>query len=102
MLNSTVENMFKHDGKTVKIIGKTRIKTYQDLYMQLSQLQKEKEIPIHSDYLGDNELAQTIYEKKYYLNPARSFSFSPILLFLLKNMHKKTACNRKCWSIYSC
>ena len=44
MLNSTVENMFKHDGKTVKILGKTRIKTYHDLYMQLSQLQKEKAI----------------------------------------------------------
>ena len=49
MSNTAVENMFTHDGKTVKIIGKTRNKTYQDLYMQLSQLQKEKEIPVHED-----------------------------------------------------
>ena len=67
MSNSTVENMFKHKGKTVTIIGKTRIKTYRDLYLQLSDLQKNKEIPIHSDYLGDNDLAKNIYKKKYYL-----------------------------------
>ena len=63
MLNTAVKNMFKYDGKTVKIIGKTRIKTYHDLYMQLSQLQKEKAIPLHGNYLGDNELAQNIYKK---------------------------------------
>ena len=45
MSNIAVENMFKHKGKTVNIIGKTRIKTYQDLYSQLSNLQKNKEIP---------------------------------------------------------
>jgi len=59
--------MFKHEGKTVNIMGKTRVKTYQELYMRLSQLQKEKEIPVHGDYLGDNELAQNIYKKKYFL-----------------------------------
>lgn len=67
MSNSAVENMFKHKGKTVTIIGKTRIKTYRDLYLQLSDLQKNKEIPVHSDYLGDNDLAKNIYKKKYYL-----------------------------------
>ena len=68
MSNTAVENMFTHDGKTVKIIGKARIKTYHGLYMQLSQLQKEKEISIHDNYLGNNELAQNLYKKKYYLN----------------------------------
>ena len=67
MSNTAVENMFSHDGKTVKIIGKARVKTYHDLYMQLSQLQKEKEILIHNNYLGNNELAQNLYKKKYYL-----------------------------------
>ena len=67
MSNSAVEKMFKHKGKTVTIIGKTRIKTYRDLYLQLSDLQKNKEIPIHSNYLGDNDLANNIYKKKYYL-----------------------------------
>ena len=63
MSNRAVENMFKHKGKTVTIIGKTRIKTYRDLYLQLSDLQKNKEIPIHGDYLGNNDLAQNIYKK---------------------------------------
>ena len=67
MSNRAVENMFQHKGKTVNIIGKTRIKTYRDLYLQLSDLQKNKEIPIHEDYLGNNDLAQNIYKKKYYL-----------------------------------
>ena len=67
MSNSAVETMFQHKGKTVTIIGKTRIKTYRDLYLQLSDLQKNKEIPVHSDYLGDNDLAINIYKKKYYL-----------------------------------
>ena len=67
MLYRAVEDMFKHKGKTVNILGKTRVKTYHDLYIQLSELQKAKEIPVHGDYLGDNELAQNIYKKKYYL-----------------------------------
>ena len=72
MSNKAVENMFKHTGKTVNIIGKTRVKTYQDLYAQLSDLQKNKEIPIHGDYLGDNDLSQNIYKKKYYLKDLNS------------------------------
>ncbi|SVB83328.1 uncharacterized protein METZ01_LOCUS236182, partial [marine metagenome] len=67
MSNKAINSMFKHEGKTVNIMGKTRVKTYQELYMRLSQLQKEKEIPVHGDYLGDNELAQNIYKKKYFL-----------------------------------
>ena len=66
MSNRAVKDMFKHKGKTVNIMGKTRVKTYQDLYMQLSELQKEQEIPVHHDYLGTNELAQNIYKKKGY------------------------------------
>ena len=67
MSNTAIENMFKHQGKTVNVIGKSRVKTYKDLFTQLSQLQKEKELPVHNDYLGDNELAQNIYKKKYFL-----------------------------------
>ena len=52
MSNRAVENMFKHTGKTVNIIGKTRIKTYQDLYVQLSDMQKDKQIPIHGDLIN--------------------------------------------------
>jgi len=72
MSNKAVNDMFTSKGKTVNIIGKTRVKTYRDLYLQLSDLQKNKEIPVHDDYLGDNELAQNIYKKKYYLKDLSS------------------------------
>ncbi len=72
MSNRAVENMFKHTGKTVNIIGKTRINTYRDLYADLSNLQKNKEVPVHSNYLGNNDLAINIYKKKYYLKNLNS------------------------------
>ena len=61
-----IENMFKYQGKTTKVIGSTRTKTYKELYDHISSLQGNK-LPYDGNYLGDNELAQTIYEKKYYL-----------------------------------
>jgi ribonucleoside-diphosphate reductase alpha chain len=61
-----IENMFKHQGKTTKVIGTPRTKTYKELYDHISSLQGNK-LPFNGNYLGDNELAQTIYEKKYYL-----------------------------------
>ena len=64
--------MFKHRGKTVNIIGKTRVKTYRDLYRQLSELQEKNEIPVHDNYLGDNVLAQNLYKKKYFIKDLNS------------------------------
>ena len=61
-----IENMFKHQGKTTKVIGTSRTKTYKELYDYISSLQGNR-LPFNGKYLGDNELAQTIYEKKYYL-----------------------------------
>ena len=62
-----IEKMFIHDGKTPKRIGPTRTKIYKELYSYISEKQKTKELPFHGNYLDDNELAQNIYEKKYYL-----------------------------------
>ena len=61
-----IDNMFKYQGKTARVIGTTRTKTYKELYEYISSLQGNK-LPFNGDYLGDNELAQNIYEKKYYL-----------------------------------
>ncbi|MBC8256700.1 MAG: adenosylcobalamin-dependent ribonucleoside-diphosphate reductase [Candidatus Marinimicrobia bacterium] len=66
------EDMFKHRGKTVNIIGKTRIKTYRDLYRQLTELQENNELPVHDNYLGDNVLAQNLYKKKYFIKDLNS------------------------------
>ena len=62
-----VKKMFDYEGKTTKLIGHTRTKTYNELYDHISLKQENKELPFHGDYLGDNELAQNIYEKKYFL-----------------------------------
>jgi len=64
---SKIEQMFDVQGKTKKIIGSSRTQTYKEVYNHLSEKQKNNELPIHENYLGDNELAQTIYEKKYFL-----------------------------------
>jgi len=62
----SINNMFKHQGKTTRVIGPTRTKAYRELHDHISSLQGNK-LPFHGNYLGDNELAQNIYEKKYYL-----------------------------------
>jgi ribonucleoside-diphosphate reductase alpha chain len=72
MSNRHFEDMFNHQGKTVNIIGKTRVKTYRDLYRQLTGLQEKKVIPVHDNYLGDNVLAQNLYKKKYFIKDLNS------------------------------
>ena len=72
MSNRHFEDMFRHQGKTVNIIGKTRVKTYRDIYRQLSELQDKNEIPVHDNYLGDNVLAQNLYKKKYFIKDLNS------------------------------
>ncbi len=59
--------MFEHRGKTTRIIGEPRIKIYRELYEYISNLQQEGELAVHTDYLGGNELAQNIYNKKYFV-----------------------------------
>ena len=62
-----INDMFKHQGKTSKLIGSQRLKSYQYAYNHISNMQKENKLPTHKNYLGDNELAKSIYENKYYL-----------------------------------
>lgn len=62
-------DMFKYDGKFTKMTGKKNLKQYQNLYLMLKKKQNNHEIPVHpeNDYLGKNELARNIYEKKYFI-----------------------------------
>ena len=64
---SEYQKMFNYNGKTTKLIGSTRTKIYNEMYDHLSQKQLNNELPYHGNYLGDNELAKNIYEKKYFL-----------------------------------
>jgi len=62
-------DMFKHQGKFTKLAGKKNIKNYQNLYLMLKKKQNSGEVPVHPDgnYLGGNDLAKNIYEKKYFV-----------------------------------
>jgi len=62
-----IANMFNHKGKTTKLIGETRAQAYLETYQHLTKLQEKNELPYDGNYLGDNELAQNIYQKKYFL-----------------------------------
>jgi len=59
--------MFSHTGKTVNLIGKKRISSYKKLYNHIEDLQEKNIVKTHENYLDDNELAQNIYAKKYYV-----------------------------------
>jgi len=59
--------MFSHTGKTVNLIGKKRISAYKKLYNHIESLQEKNIVKTHENYLDDNELAQNIYSKKYYV-----------------------------------
>ena len=69
---SEILKMFEHEGKTTKVIGKSRTKIYKSIYNHLSSMQG-KDLPVHENYLGDNELAETIYAQKYYLKSKINF-----------------------------
>ena len=64
---SKIEQMFDYEGKTKKVIGDTKAQAYKEVYQHISDKQKNNELSIHKNYLGDNELAKSIYEKKYFL-----------------------------------
>ena len=55
--------MFSHDGKSVKLIGKKRINTYKKLYEYIEELQDKNIVKTHENYLDDNELAQIFIQK---------------------------------------
>ncbi len=62
-------DMFKYEGKFTKHTGKKNLKTYQNLYLMLRKKQNSRELPVHpeNNYLGGNDLAKNIYEKKYFV-----------------------------------
>ena len=62
-----IDVMFKHEGKASKLIGTQRLKAYESAYRHITQMQDNETLEVSDNYLGDNELAKNIYEKKYYL-----------------------------------
>ena len=62
-----MNDMFTNQGKPVKLIGKKNVTIYQELFNYISECQKNGDLPFDGSYLGESELAQKIYKKKYYL-----------------------------------
>ena len=62
-----IDVMFQYEGKASKLIGTQRLNAYESAYRHLTKMQKSGDLPTSDNYLGDNELAKNIYEKKYYL-----------------------------------
>jgi ribonucleotide reductase alpha subunit len=65
-------DMFAHKSKLASIIGYDRIEAYKNLLFYIKDAQKSGELPVHPDYLGKNELANNIYQKKYFLKDLNS------------------------------
>ena len=59
-------SMFDYTGKTARILGKSRINTYKDIYTHIDN-EQGKTLQYNGNYLGDNELADKIYTEKYYI-----------------------------------
>ena len=59
-------SMFDYDGKTAKVLGKSRISTYKDIYLHI-QNQQGSDLKYDGNYLNGNELAEKIYKEKYYV-----------------------------------
>ncbi|HLI47062.1 MAG TPA: adenosylcobalamin-dependent ribonucleoside-diphosphate reductase [Geobacterales bacterium] len=67
-LSNKMFRMFENpEEKIVSILGKDRIEVFRKVYFAMLDLLKNGSLPIHPDYLSGNELAQAIYEKKYFL-----------------------------------
>ncbi|MBI3052351.1 hypothetical protein HYY74_07930 [Candidatus Woesearchaeota archaeon] len=61
-------DMFAHKSKLASIIGYDRIESYKNLLFHIKDKQADGSLPVHpSDYLNGNELATSIYQKKYLL-----------------------------------
>lgn len=66
-------DMFAHKSKLASIIGYDRLEAYKNLLFFIKEKQKSGELPLHpGDYLGGNELATNIFQKKYYLKDLNS------------------------------
>ena len=61
----SIQMMFNHQSKLLKMVDKSIVDAYKNLLMMLKKMQNVSEIPVHPDYLGNNDLAINIYKNKY-------------------------------------
>ena len=59
--------MFSLQGKMRSAIGEDRSRDYEAVYRHIADEQAAGRLPVHEDYLGGNELAISVYSRKYYV-----------------------------------
>jgi ribonucleoside-diphosphate reductase alpha chain len=60
-------DMFAHKSKLASLIGYDRLEAYKEVLFYIRDQQKAGILPMHKNYLNNNEMATTIYERKYFL-----------------------------------
>ena len=77
MADNVLQKMFEHKSKLSSIVEPSRIKAYKRLLYMLRSMQSDGRLPVHPEgnYLGNNELATSIYTNKYFL---KDLSSNPI------------------------
>jgi ribonucleoside-diphosphate reductase alpha chain len=67
--DAEIEKMFAFQSKLYSLVPRQQVETYKRIFRQLRSWQNEGTVGMHpsNDYLGGNELADSIYKKKYYL-----------------------------------
>ncbi len=70
-----LREMLDHESALYKKAPKEWLERYKRLYLYLRQKMAKGELPTHPNYLGGNELAESIYRRKYYL---KDLSENPI------------------------
>lgn len=63
-----MEKMFSYKSKLSKMVAADRISAYKDTYFYLFEKIANGTLPSSEDYFGGNELATSIYKKKYFLS----------------------------------
>ncbi len=62
-----IKRMMNYEGKMTKKVPKKFIETYKDVYFYLMEKLSNGSLKQHENYLGENELAKSIYINKYFL-----------------------------------
>ena len=67
-----MERMFRNPGKIVERLPAEWVRKYREAYYHLRALLSLGDLPRMEDYLGGNELAESIYRRKYYLKDRKN------------------------------
>ncbi len=68
-VDKIISMLFSSNAKMIKKVPGELLEKYKVLYKEMLK-DLGKNLPVHPNYLGDNQLARTIYKEKYFLKDA--------------------------------